>query len=100
MIEMKASIKAIGGKLTKSKGFLEQKYQVSKIGVFGSVSRGEAGRGSDIDILVDFKKPIGWEFIDLKEYLEHILGGRVDLVTTNALKPQLRERILSEVVYA
>lgn len=46
-----------------------------------------------------FYEPIGWEFVDLKEFLEGILGDKVDLVTDKALKPQLKENILSEVVY-
>ena len=53
-----------------------------------------------MDILVEFYAPIGWEFIDLKEFLEEILGREVDLVTVGALKPQLRDKILKEVVYA
>lgn len=63
------------------------------------MARGEAKKGSDVDVLVDFNQPIGWDFIDLKEYIEDILGRRVDLVTVNALKPQLRKTILGEVVY-
>ena len=55
---------------------------------------------SDIDILVEFSEPVGWEFIDLKDFLEMILEIKVDLVTKNALKPQIRDRILNEVVYA
>ena len=55
---------------------------------------------SDIDILVEFSDPVEWEFIDLKEFLESLLEVKVDLVTKNALKPQIRDRILNEVVYA
>jgi len=61
---------------------------------------GEEYEESDVDILVEFSEPIGWEFIDLVEYLEEILGKKVHLATVRALKPQLREKILSEVVYA
>lgn len=56
-------------------------------------SRGE------VQILVEFSKPIGWEFISLKEYLEGVLEREVDLVTAGALKPQMKEQILKEVVY-
>ncbi len=55
---------------------------------------------SDIDILVEFSDPVEWEFIDLKEFLDSLLEVKVDLVTKNALKPQIRDRILNEVVYA
>lgn len=53
-----------------------------------------------MDILVEFYEPIGWEFVDLKEFVEKILGMDVDLVTAKALKPQLSEAILKEVLYA
>ena len=53
-----------------------------------------------MDILVEFYEQIGWEFIDLQEFLEEILGKKVDLVTIKALRPQLKDKILEEVVYA
>ena len=86
--------------LKKHKATLKEKFKVRQIGFFGSFARGEGMAESDIDILVEFSEPIGWEFIDLKEFLEEILGREVDLVTVKALKPQLRERIMKEVVYA
>jgi uncharacterized protein len=79
---------------------LRQQYHVRKIGIFGSESRNEASLSSDVDILVEFDSPVDFfEFIDLKEHLERLLNRRVDLVTTNALKPQLRDRIMQETVY-
>jgi hypothetical protein len=86
--------------LKKSKPFLKKEFHVKEIGVFGSYARGEAGSKSDVDILVEFSKPIGWEFLDLKEYLEGILGITVDLVTVKGLKTQMRDRVLRDVVYA
>jgi len=86
--------------LKKYKPILREKFKVEKIGIFGSYARGEESKHSDIDILVEFSSPIGWEFIDLKEFLEEILGRNVDLVTIQALKPQLKDIILKEVVYA
>ena len=82
------------------KPFLREKFKVKEIGIFGSYLRGEETEESDVDILVEFYKPIGWEFIDFKEFLEEILGKEVDLVTVRALKPQLRDKILKEVLYA
>ena len=79
---------------------MREKFSVKEIGIFGSYVRGEESEHSDIDILVTFSSPIGWEFIDLKEFLEKILGEKVDLVTVQALKPQLKDSILREVVYA
>ncbi len=78
-------------------------FGVSSIAVFGSVARNEAGPESDVDILVEFDPDarVGmFRFLDLKEYLERILDRRVDLVTKDALKRQLRDRILEEAVGA
>ena len=86
--------------LKRHKPFLRETFKVRDIGIFGSYSRGEESEESDVDILVTFYEPIGWEFIDLQEFLEEILGKRVDLVTAGALKPQLKDKILREVIYA
>ena len=86
--------------LKSLKPFLKEKFKVKEIGVFGSYVRGDGTEESDVDILVGFHEPIGWEFVDLKAFLEEILGKKVDIVTLRALKPQLRDRILKEVVYA
>jgi hypothetical protein len=78
-----------------------QLFGVSGISVFGSVARGEAGPDSDVDLLVEFERPVGlFRFIELQQRLEKLLGRRVDLVTRNALKPALREKILREAVRA
>ena len=82
------------------KPLLRERFHVSSIGVFGSYSRNEQNSQSDVDILVEFNGPVGWDFFDLQEFLEKLLQVRVDLVTVNALKPQLKESILNEVVYA
>ena len=79
---------------------LEDKYKVKDIGIFGSVVRGEEKKKNDIDILVEFKEPVDlFEFMDLEEYLENLLGAKVDLVSKKALKPRIGEYILREVVY-
>ena len=76
-------------------------FGVKSLALFGSVVRGEAKPDSDIDILVEFYKPIGlFSFIRLKHRLSEILGRQVDLVTREALKPQLREHILQEISHA
>ena len=93
------SLIAIDDVLKKYKPELEDRYKVKEIGIFGSYARGDQKRTSDLDVLVEFSEPIGWEFVDLKEYLESILDMKVDLVTVRALKPQLKDRILQEVIY-
>lgn len=76
------------------------KYGVKKIGVFGSVAKGEAREKSDIDVLVELKKETFDNYMDLKFFLEDAFGRKVDLVLSDGLKPELAERILKETVYA
>ena len=79
---------------------LHEKYGVSKIGVFGSFSRGEEAKDSDIDILVDFDKDIDiFEYIDLRDFLSEYLSRKVDLVTRDAIKPLIKDNIMKEIVY-
>ena len=78
---------------------LSQKYFVERIGFFGSFSREEQNEDSDIDILVEFNRPLGWEFFDLQELLEKELQRKVDLVSIKALKEQLKEEILRQTRY-
>ena len=89
----------IENKLRSLKPMLNERYHVDKIGYFGSYSRNEQNKDSDIDILVYFRKPIGWEFFDLQEFLEKELELKVDLVSEKALKEQLRQIILNSVKY-
>jgi uncharacterized protein len=61
---------------------------------------GSRGRGSDLDVLVTFREPAGFfEFLDLEDRLEELLGVKVDIVSKGALKPRIGARILEEVVY-
>ena len=80
---------------------LETRYNLKTIGLFGSALRGELGPESDIDILVEFRSPIGFfKFLELEEFLSERLGGGVDLVSKKALKPEIGRAILAEVVMA
>lgn len=87
--------------LLKSRRRQLKRYGIHSLSVFGSVARGEARKNSDVDILVDFEKPVGlFEYARLKMYLESILGSEVDLVTPEALRKELREDILREAIRA
>jgi len=78
-----------------------REYGVESLALFGSVSRGEETAESDVDILVEFFRPVGMlAFIRLQHRLAEILGRRVDLVTPKALRPAWRERVLREAVHA
>jgi predicted nucleotidyltransferase len=77
-----------------------RKRGVKSLAVFGSVARGEATSSSDIDVLVEFNRPVGlFEFIRLKYYLEDLTGRGVDLVTADAIWPNMRAAILNEAVH-
>ena len=79
---------------------LRNQYQVASLGIFGSFARGEATESSDVDILVEFNESVDlFHFIRLQYYLAEILGRKVDLVTPDALKPLIKDRILREVLY-
>ncbi|KDE55975.1 nucleotidyltransferase family protein [Methanoculleus sp. MH98A] len=87
--------------LQRLKSELSTRFSVSRIGIFGSVARGEQTETSDIDVLVEFSRPIGFfTFVELEEYLSLRLGAPVDLVTPDALKPLIREQVTAEVAYA
>jgi predicted nucleotidyltransferase len=93
-------IEEIKKTLGDHKADVEQKFNVSELGVFGSYVRGEQKKESDLDILVDFKAPIGlFKFMDLEEYLHGVLGLKIDLVSKRSLKPRIGKQILKEVVF-
>jgi predicted nucleotidyltransferase len=74
---------------------------VRSLDLFGSVARGESGPDSDVDLLVDFDRPIGlFHFFRVQRRIEEILGAKVDLVMRDAVKRQLRDRIFAEAVRA
>ena len=86
--------------LQDHKGTLKDKFGVIEIGLFGSYTRGNQKKDSDVDILVEFEKTIDlFAYVHLKNHLSDLLGVNVDLVAKKALKPKLGERILSETVY-
>ena len=77
--------------LAKHKEELRKLFGVKEIRIFGSYTREEQTELSDVDILVEFEGEIGWEIVDLKDYLEKLLGVKVDLVSKNGIvrKPLL-----------
>jgi len=86
-------------KLKELKPILYKEYAVKEIGLFGSFSDNTSSEQSDIDIIVELERPIGWKFFTLEMFLENSFGRKIDLVTKNALKEQLRDRILNQVKY-
>ena len=78
---------------------LSSKYGLSNLAIFGSYARNQQTEESDLDILVEFNRPIGLEFIDLADELEHILKLKVDLVSKKGLKERHLKSIEKELEY-
>ncbi|MEX2738755.1 MAG: nucleotidyltransferase family protein [Candidatus Wukongarchaeota archaeon] len=78
---------------------IKKDYKAEIIGVFGSYVRGEQKEGSDVDILVRFLEGATlFDFVGLGDFLEEKLGVKVDIVSERALRQEIREQILEEVV--
>lgn len=79
---------------------LRSAFPLRRLGVFGSVARGEATPESDVDILVELSRPISlYKIIELEDQLKLLLERDVDVVTVNALKPFMKDVILRETMY-
>ncbi|MBL8188491.1 MAG: nucleotidyltransferase family protein [Acidobacteria bacterium] len=86
-------------KLNELKPLIAARYKAREIGLFGSFARGEQHEGSDIDLLVDFEDSADlFDMVGLSDYLEEALKQKVDVVPKRALREELREAILREVV--
>jgi uncharacterized protein len=97
---MRSTRQDILSSLKKLKVEVTREYSVKTIGVFGSVARNEETEQSDLDLLVEFSKPVGFiTFMRLENFLSERLGERVDLVTSDSLKPVIRQDVLAEVIY-
>jgi uncharacterized protein len=93
------NLKSISSLLKRHQTDLRQ-HGVKSLAVFGSFARNEALPSSDIDILVEFDRPVGlFEFIRLKFYLEGLTGLTVDLITPDAIRSEMRQETLNEAVY-
>lgn len=78
---------------------LKRRWPIGSLGIFGSVARGSASAKSDLDVLVEFERPLGLsEFLALEDALSVLVDRRVDLVTRDALKPYIGSRVLDEAV--
>jgi predicted nucleotidyltransferase len=86
--------------LNKNKIQFQKSFKVKEIGIFGSYTKDEQTKKSDLDILVEFESPIDFfDYMELEEYLTDLLGIKVDLVMKKALKPNIGRNILKEVIY-
>lgn len=93
------NLQDIKNTLSTNKKSLFDKYGLRFLAIFGSYARNQQTDQSDIDILVEFEKPIGIEFIDLAHDLENMLDEKVDLVSKSGLKPKYFKSISNELNY-
>ncbi len=94
------SIQAITiNKLKTAKPVLLKYYPIKHLALFGSVSRQEDDNDSDVDIMVEFDRPVGMEFIHLCYELEKILDRKVDLVSRNGIKEKYFNEIKDDLIY-
>lgn len=85
--------------LKQTKTSLQDKYHILNIGLFGSFAKNSATETSDIDIVIELDKPLGWAFFDIQYELEELFQRKVDLVTKAALHPALKENILKDCIF-
>jgi len=86
-------------KLQQIKPQLQREYAVKSIGLFGSFAAGSYTDGSDIDIMIEFERPVGIEFIDLSYLLEKELNRKVDVVSIKGIKDKYLKEIERDIIY-
>ena len=90
-------------RLRESYPDLSAQFGVRRIGLFGSFASEAASSASDVDLIIDFERPIGLKFVELVEYLEALLGRRVDVLTSAGLQgirlPAVARRIEESVIH-
>ncbi len=95
----KITLEAIKVKIRNKKGEIEERFEVKSLSLFGSYVRGEERRGSDIDILVEFKKTVSLlHIISLENYLTNLIGIKADVIPKKDLRKELKEGILREII--
>jgi predicted nucleotidyltransferase len=94
---------AITKVLRESYPYLAAEYGVTRIGLFGSYAKDIPTEASDIDLVVEFERPLGFKFIELSEYLEQLLGQKVDILTPAGIQgiriPHIAKNIGESIVY-
>ena len=89
--------------LKKELPHLRTIFGVKRIGIFGSYSKDVQKEDSDVDLIVEFERPIGLKFFELSEYIENLLGKKVDILTPAGIKSirvkEVAENIKKSIVY-
>jgi predicted nucleotidyltransferase len=89
--------------LRENSPYLAAQYGVRRIGLFGSYAKGSPGEASDVDVVVEFDRPIGLKFVEFAEYLERLLGRKLDVLTPAGVRgiriPRVANEIAESIVY-
>lgn len=89
--------------LKKELPYLKSTFGVKRVGLFGSYSKGLQREDSDVDIIIEFEKPIGLKFVELVDYIEGVLGKKVSLLTPEGIKSirvkKVAEDIEKSIIY-
>jgi len=86
--------------IKREKEELLRRYKIKNIGIFGSYAKNSAKEKSDIDLIVEFEEPVSLlGVIKAENYLTELLGIKVDLVSKEDIRKELKETILKEVIY-
>lgn len=95
-----SSLTEIINSLKAAKPELEQKCNISEIGIFGSYTRNEQNEKSDIDILIELSENIGLlKFIQIENLIKSIIGEKAEVVIKSDIRPELRDNILKETIF-
>lgn len=89
--------------LRKELPYFGAEYGVKRIGLFGSYAKGTQAEDSDVDVVVEFERPIGLKFVEFAEYLEKLLGRKTDVLTPAGISgirvTRVAENIKDSIVY-
>lgn len=89
--------------LKENHSYLSSEYGISKLGLFGSFAIGDPSEASDVDIFVEFDRPIGLKFVELADYLERLMGRKVDVLTPAGVQgirlKHVANKIAESIVY-
>ena len=94
---MELTREQIRQKLQENHSYLSSKYGLKRIGIFGSYANGTQVESSDIDIIVEFKRPLGLKFVEFTEYLEDLLEKKTDILTNVGAEQIRNSKIVQQI---